>query len=88
MAIDFRELQDKLTKLLVSARYEEINPVNLFDCTAFDFFNRKEKAISMYRNDPMFRARVDNLVAAIMHTVQECEKNTIQEVWCEDFLSQ
>ncbi|GEM_PF-6831548 len=80
MAIDFRELQDKLTKLLISARYEEIRPVNLFNCTAADILNRKEEAISMYRNDPMFHARVKYLVAAIVHTVQECEKNTIQEV--------
>ena len=68
------KLREELLELLISAEYEKANPLNLFRCTASDINDRKDKALEMYRNDPVFHTRIESLVLWIMQIVDACEK--------------
>jgi len=74
--IDLNCFRNKLTELLVSAEYENSNPINLFACTVEDINSRKAKAIHMYQNDPIFHARISHLTAYIVQIADECNAKT------------
>jgi len=62
-------LRDEMTEFFISVEYERMYPINLFNCTAEDINGRKEKAIRLYRNDPVFHARVDYLISSTIRIV-------------------
>lgn len=60
--IDFTGMHDELTKSFILREYQERIPQ-----LTMDF---EQKAIELYRNDPIFHNRVDHLVSAIMVIIQ------------------
>lgn len=62
-SMDMESLRRDLTEGFVQREYHaQINPL-LLDC--------KEAAIHLYRNDPMFHARVKSVVSGVMQIVQK-----------------
>jgi len=68
---DYRRICDNLTDLFISVEYGRAAPVNLFNCTARDITGMKGRAIDMYRNDNLFRYRVDSLVSQVMTIIRD-----------------
>src|SRR6266704_1820690 len=61
--VDMESLRHELTEGFVQREYHaQINPL-LMDC--------KEAAIALYRNDPMFHARVQSVVSGVMQIFQK-----------------
>jgi len=70
--IDYNRLRDNLVQLFVSAEYEQRNPINFFADTAADITARKDNAVKLYQNDPIFHSRVEGLAARVIDIFDHC----------------
>jgi len=57
---------DALTEAVVSVEYERYHPTMALSLTHTDVLTRKDKAIDMFRSDPMFHARVSSIVSYVL----------------------
>ena len=70
---DLRKFHYDLIGLLVLAKFEEEYPIDVNLCTASDIEQRREKAVSMYLNDPIFHAKVQTLACLIIDLLHRHE---------------
>jgi len=66
---DRKKLTDRLNTFIVSALYQDINPVNYWECTATGIERRKEEATEMYNHNALFHAKVNFWVDNIMSII-------------------
>ena len=64
MGINYRALQDELTKRFIFREYTDSNPMT---------YDMQERAINAYRNDYRFYNRINTIVAGVIHTVRKYE---------------
>jgi len=65
---DMDKIRDELTKGFIYREYQVINP----QMTA----NFLSDAVTKYRTDDLFNARVDSTVAAVIDIIHKCEDET------------
>lgn len=63
--LDKRKLEDELTKGFIYHEYS-------LHRSTFDMTGYEQKAIEMYRNDPIFNRRVRSIVSRVLATVDNC----------------
>lgn len=68
--IDYDKLYDELTDGIIIREYQ----VSFPSMAITGFEREKQKAINMYKMDPMFHTRVASLVSGIISLVQKNEK--------------
>ena len=67
--IDRQKLQDEIKMINIMALYDFMCPVDYRTVKYQDMKDREQKAIGRYREDPLFRARVDQVAAYTLQTV-------------------
>ena len=70
--IDMEKLHDKITQLIVSHRYFEMHPIDIFVITHQDILDRQKDARKSYENNPHFHATVQSIVSGILDAVEGC----------------
>jgi len=77
--IDMEKLHDKITRLIVSHRYFEMHPIDVFAMTHQDILDHQKDARELYLNNPHFHATVQSIVEGILIAVEGCTTGDLRE---------
>jgi len=78
--VDFHKLNEDIKQILISARYDEMYPIDLFNVTYAEVNQRPVRAVQMYQSDTVAHARIDTMTAGILYAVEQIIKAAPEEL--------